>query len=232
MLKSWEDLPEAMRTEAVHPYYEALKKKKLSLAVKRGVDLAGAGILAILLSPVLAALAIWIKMDSKGPILYRQQRVTQYGRVFRICKFRTMVADADKKGPLVTQKEDSRITRVGHKLRKLRLDELPQIFNILAGDMSFVGTRPEVSKYVDRYTEEMMATLLLPAGVTSDTSIRFKDEDMLIARFREQGETDADEIYVRRILPEKMRYNLKYLKGFSVWTDLRIMIETALAVLR
>lgn len=232
MLKRWEDLPDEMRTEAVRPYYETLKKKKLSLAVKRGIDLVGAGILTILLSPLLAVLAIWIKTDSKGPVLYRQQRVTRYGRVFRICKFRTMVVGADKKGPLVTQKEDGRITNVGHKLRKLRLDELPQIFNILTGDMSFVGTRPEVPKYVDRYTDEMMATLLLPAGVTSDTSIRFKDEDMLIDKFRQQGETDTDEIYVRHILPEKMKYNLNYLKRFNVWKDLRIMIETALAVLR
>lgn len=232
MLKSWENLPTNMQTEAVRPYYQMLKKRKVSLAMKRAIDILGAGILTILLSPVLAVLAIWIKIDSKGPVFYRQERVTQYGRVFRICKFRTMVVGADKKGPLVTQKKDARITRVGAKLRKLRLDELPQIFNILTGDMSFVGTRPEVAKYVNRYSDEMKATLLLPAGVTSETSIRYKDEDEIIEKYQKETGEDTDEIYVKHILPEKMKYNLDYIRKFSVWKDLRIMIETALAVLR
>lgn len=232
MIKSWQSLPENMRTPQVRPYYERLTGKKFSLGIKRGMDIFLALILTVILAPVMGVLAIWIRLDSPGPVIYRQERITQYGRAFQICKFRTMVEHADREGPLVTAKEDTRITRVGEKLRKLRLDELPQLFNILAGQMSFVGTRPEVKKYVEQYTPKMMATLLLPAGITSYTSIKFRDEDELIASYKEQGELSADEIYVRFILPKKMEYNLKYLKKFSVMGDLRIMIETAFAVLR
>ena len=177
------------------------------------------------LSPVFAALALMIKLDSKGPVFYRQERVTQYGRVFKIYKFRTMVQDADKIGSLVTTSGDERITRVGKRLRGCRLDELPQLINIWKGEMSFVGTRPEVVKYVKQYTREMYATLLLPAGVTSEASVMFKDEDVMIAEGVKEG-LSVDEVYVERVLPEKMKGNLDGVRRFSVWGELLVMVKT------
>ena len=220
-----------MQTEAVRPYYERLRKREGALKRKRLFDLCGSLVLTVLLSPVMLVIAILIKAEDGGPVFFRQERVTTYGRVFRIFKFRTMIVDADKKGPLVTGKADSRITKVGSKLRHLRLDELPQVLNIVTGDMSFVGTRPEVKKYVDQYTEEMKATLLLPAGVTSLASIAFKEEDEMIAHYAELGES-TDEAYRNHILPRKMRYNLDYLKKAGVAQDLRIMIKTVLEVIK
>lgn len=232
MLKSWDTLPQEMKQEEVKQYYIYLSKKRGALAAKRFLDVVLALILTVLLSPVMLILAVCIKLDSKGPVFYRQERVTQYGKRYRIFKFRTMVADADKKGPLVTSGQDSRITGMGNKLRKCRLDELPQLFNVLTGDMSFVGTRPEVKKYVDSYSPEMMATLLLPAGITSRTSIAYKDEDEILDRYSRTTDKSTDEIYVECVLPEKMKYNLQYLRQFSIFGDLKVMIDTALAVLR
>lgn len=231
MLKHWEQLPESMQTEAVRPYYERLRKREGALRRKRLFDLCGSLVLTVLLSPVMLVIAILIKAEDGGPVFFRQERVTTYGRVFRIFKFRTMIVDADKKGPLVTGKADSRITKVGSKLRHLRLDELPQVLNIVTGDMSFVGTRPEVKKYVDQYTEEMKATLLLPAGVTSLASIAFREEDEMIAHYAELGES-TDEAYRNHILLRKMRYNLDYLKKAGVAQDIRIMIKTVLEVIK
>lgn len=229
--KSWDELPESMRNESVKPYYEYLVKHRISIGMKRVLDFGLALVMMILLSPVLAVLSVCIRLDSKGPVFFRQERVTQYGKIYRIFKFRTMVADADKKGPAITQSADSRITRMGKLLRKCRLDELPQLFNVLTGDMSFVGTRPEVKKYVDRYTPEMMATLLLPAGITSRTSIAYKDEDEVMEKYLNETKESVDEVYIRYILPKKMRYNLRYLKTFSVLGDIRVMIDTVFAVL-
>lgn len=231
MLKKWEELPENMRTDAVRPYYDILAGKKKALAGKRFMDILFSFILTVLLSPVMLGIAYAIRAEDKGPVFYRQERITAYGKKFRIFKFRTMVVDADKKGALITGKNDDRITRVGRKLRGCRLDELPQLFNILSGEMSFVGTRPEVEKYVSCYTESMMATLLLPAGVTSEASIAFKEENELLARYTANGET-ADEAYVKNILPRKMRYNLRYLKKAGIPGDLKIMIKTVLEVLK
>lgn len=231
MLKSWEKLPASMRTAAVRPYYEVLAKHRGALKRKRILDICGSLVLTIILSPVMLVIAALIKAEDGGPVFFRQERVTTYGRVFRIFKFRTMIVDADKKGPLVTGKKDSRITKVGGKLRHLRLDELPQVLNILTGDMSFVGTRPEVKKYVDQYTDEMQATLLLPAGVTSLASIAFKDEDELIVKYTAQGES-TDEAYVKHILPKKMKYNLDYLRKAGVLGDLKIMVKTVLEVIK
>ena len=231
MLKHWEQLPESMQTEAVRPYYERLRKREGALRRKRLFDLCGSLVLTVLLSPVMLVIAILIKAEDGGPVFFRQERVTTYGRVFRIFKFRTMIVDADKKGPLVTGKADSRITKVGSKLRHLRLDELPQVLNIVTGDMSFVGTRPEVKKYVYQYTDELNATLLLPAGVTSLASIAFKEEDEMIAHYAELGES-TDEAYRNHILPRKMRYNLDYLKKAGVAQDIRIMIKTVLEVIK
>ncbi len=222
----WDKLPEQMQTPEVRPYYEILRKKQGSLVLKRCFDVVASLIMIVLLSVVLLVLAVWIKLDSKGPVFYRQERVTQYGRHFRIFKFRTMVTDADKLGALVTTQGDPRITHVGGKIRSLRLDELPQLFNILTGDMSFVGTRPEVPKYVEAYTNEMWATLLLPAGVTSQASIRYKDEAELL-----DGAQDVDRVYVEKVLPGKMKYNLEAIEKFSFWGEIKIMLVTVFAAL-
>lgn len=219
--RAWDDIPEFMRNEEVKKYYDILDKKRFSLKIKRILDVFVSLILIIILSPIFLIVSIRIKSDSEGPVFYRQERVTQYGRKFYIFKFRTMVVNADKMGALVTAKNDSRVTRVGRKIRKNRVDEIPQLFNILFGDMSFVGTRPEVPKYVNAYTNEMKATLLLPAGVTSEASIGYKDEGMLL-----QEMEDVDEAYIEKVLPEKMKWNLRSIKEFSLFHELRTMIKT------
>lgn len=230
-MKKFESLPAKLQNEQVRPYYEALAAKRGQLFLKRAFDILVSAILLLLLSPILLFFAIWIKLDSPGPVFYRQERVTTYGRIFRIFKFRTMKVDADKMGSLVTLKNDDRITRVGHVIRRYRLDELPQLLNILTGDMSLVGTRPEVAKYVAAYTPEMKATLLLPAGVTSTASILFKDEEELIAKFILEG-MEVDDIYITKVLPEKMHYNLSYLKNYSFLGDLKLMVRTVLKVFK
>lgn len=231
-LEKWDHLPRCMKNEKVRPYYEMLRARQADLFLKRTMDLVAAVILTVILSPVMLILAVCIKADSRGPVFFRQKRITQYGKEYRIFKFRTMVADADKKGPAVTAAGDSRITRMGNLLRKCRLDELPQLFNVIAGDMSFVGTRPEVKKYVDAYTEEMWATLLLPAGITSRTSIAYKDEDEVMEKYLTETGESSDTVYIRYVLPEKMKYNLDYLKRFSVLGDIKVMIDTVFAVIR
>lgn len=218
-------------TEIVKKYREEIKNKRVSLFLKLFLDKVLALVLLIPLSPIILAIAIWIKLDSEGPVFYRQERITTYGRPFRIFKFRTMVKDADKLGAAVTEHNDPRISRAGNKLRKVRLDELPQLFNVLLGDMSFVGVRPEVAKYVNRYTDEMNATLLLPAGITSPASIEYKDEDEVIEKFKGTGRS-IDDIYIEEVLPDKMKYNLEYIKNFSIVNDIKIMIQTALAVIK
>lgn len=226
-LKKWDDLPEKMQNDAVKKYYDSLSKKKGSLFLKRIFDMVGSILLLILLSPVFLILAVIIKLDSRGPIFFRQVRVTQYRRTFRIFKFRTMVNDADKIGSQVTTQNDSRVTKVGHFLRKYRLDEIPQLLNILIGDMSFVGTRPEVEKYVQAYTDEMMATLLLLAGVTSEASIEYKDEEKILTNIN-----DVDKIYIEKVLPEKMTYNLKYMKNYRILKDFIIIVKTLITVIQ
>lgn len=227
MLRKWEQLPKPMQNAAVRPYYEQLQNKKWSLFMKRGMDILLSAVLLVLLAPLLAVLAVAVRMDSDGPALFRQVRVTQYGRQFRIFKFRTMVNHADRMGSQVTASGDVRITCLGRKMRQYRLDELPQLLNILLGDMSFVGTRPEVVKYVREYTDEMTATLLLPAGVTSEASIRYKDEEKLL-----EGVEDVDDAYIHKVLPEKMEYNLRSLREFGFFRELKIMLDTVAAVFR
>ena len=226
MLKKWEDLPENMRVEAIKSYWEILYKKRGQLLLKRSLDFLLAFILIILLLIPMLILAVWIKLDSPGPVFYRQERVTTNGRHFRIHKFRTMVSNADKIGTTVTVGQDPRITKVGSKLRRVRLDELPQLIDILQGNMSFVGTRPEAVKYVEKYKDEWKATLLLSAGITSECSIRYKDEDKLL-----DGADDPDRVYVESVLPGKMEWNLRSIKDFSLGTELKTMIRTVLAVL-
>lgn len=224
-LKKWENLPEEMQTEEVRRYYAVLKKKRFALFLKRVFDIVVSFVMLLILSPVFIILALAIKLDSKGPVFYRQERVTQYGKRFRIFKFRSMVQNADK-GSLVTVSGDARVTRVGKFVRKCRLDEVSQLIDVLRGTMTFVGTRPEVPKYVERYTPEMLATLLLPAGVTSLASIYYKDEADLL-----DVADDTDKVYVEDILPAKMHYNLKAIENFSFWGDIKIMFMTVFAVL-
>lgn len=227
MLKNWNELPKYMRTDEVRPYYDLLQKKRLSLFLKRVFDIVVSLIMIILCSPILLIISILIVKDSNGGVFYRQERVTQYGRVFRIFKFRTMVKNADQIGTQVTVSNDSRITKIGSKLRNCRLDELPQLFNIFLGDMTFVGTRPESVHYVKSYTNEMYATLLLPAGVTSEASIEYKDEADLL----DQAD-DVDSVYINEVLPEKMKYNLNSIKEFSFFKEIATMFRTVFAVLR
>ena len=226
-MRKWNDLPKEMQVEQVKKYYEILQCHKGSLLAKRIFDIIVASLLVVILSPILLLLSILIKIDSPGPVMFRQVRVTTYGKPFRIFKFRTMVNNADKIGTQVTTKGDSRVTRMGKMLRGCRLDELPQLFNVLKGEMSFVGTRPEVEKYVAHYTDEMKATLLMPAGITSRASIEYKDEERLL-----ESAENADEVYIHQVLPEKMNYNLRAIEKFSFWDDIKTMFATVIAVIK
>lgn len=226
MLKKWETLPDYMKNDEVRVYYDSLQKKKVSMFLKRVMDLVGGLILLILLAIPMIVISIMIKLDSDGPVFYRQERVTIYGKHFKIHKFRTMVSNADKIGSTVTVGNDNRITKIGAKLRGCRLDELPQVLDLISGNMSFVGTRPEAVKYVEQYKPEYMATLLLPAGITSEASIRYKDEAELL-----DAASDVDKTYIEEVLPGKMKYNLDSIKNFSFFGDIATMFRTVLAVL-
>ena len=226
ILCKWNDLPDDMRIDEVRPYYETLAKKQGQVLFKRVFDFVVALIMLIILCIPMIIISIWIKIDSTGPVFYRQERVTTNGEHFKIHKFRTMVSNADKIGTQVTVDNDSRITNVGSKLRRVRLDELPQLIDVLQGTMSFVGTRPEAVKYVKQYKPEYMATLLMPAGITSEASIRYKDEDKLLNQA-----DDVDKVYVENVLPGKMKYNLESIKKFSFWGEIVTMFRTVLAVL-
>ena len=224
-LIKWDGLPDNMKNNEVRYYYEILSKKKTHLLYKRIFDLIVALILLIVLSPIMLVISLAIKLTDRGPVFYRQVRVTQYGKEFKIFKFRTMVMNADKIGTQVTVGDDPRITKVGKKIRKLRLDEIPQLLNVICGDMSFVGTRPEVVKYVEKYTNEMLATLLLPAGITSKASIKFKDEDKIL-----EIANNVDKAYIEEVLPKKMYFNLNSIKEFTFHGEIKVMVETVLAV--
>ena len=224
LLKSFEKLPSEFQNDSVRTYYDILAKKRASIFFKRLTDIVIAFLLLIFLLIPMAVIAVIVKADSKGPVFYKQERVTTYNRRFRILKFRTMTVGADVQGALITSANDTRVTKVGAKLRKFRLDELPQIFHVLSGKMSFVGTRPEVPRFVERYTPEMTATLLMPAGITSLASIRYKDEDEIIGSVSDPAEVDR--IYVEEILPEKMKFNLEYLSDFSFFGDIKLMFST------
>lgn len=227
MLSHWNELPAQLRTEQVRPYWEYLDTRRSHLAVKRFFDIAAsATALTVLLLPMLT-ISAYIRLDSPGPAIYRQERVTEGMRRFRIHKFRTMVTGAEQLGSAVTADGDSRVTRIGAVLRRTKLDELPQLLDVLRGDMSLVGTRPEVPKYVEQYSDEYMATLLLPAGITSEASIHFLGEESLLREAE-----DVDEVYLREILPEKMKWNLLSLSHFSIWSDLHTLKHTLLAILK
>ena len=226
MLRRWEELPEFMRTPEVRPYWEKLNKKRWQIGLKRAFDLCVACCVLVITVIPMAVIAVAVKLDSKGPVFYRQERITTYGKKFKIHKFRTMVSNADKIGTAVTVSNDSRVTTVGKKLRNLRLDELPQVFDVISGDMSFVGTRPEVTKYVEKYKPEFYATLLMPAGITSEASIRYKHEYELLT-----ASDDADKTYVEEVLPAKMVWNLNSVERFSCLREILTMFRTVAAVL-
>lgn len=225
-LPNWEDLPEYIKSNEVKPYYDVLSKHKAELKLKRAFDLVLAWTMLLILAIPMVVIAIMIKLDSPGPVFYRQERVTTYGKIFRIHKFRTMVQNADRIGSAVTVSGDSRITKVGKRIRGLRIDELPQLFDVIEGTMSFVGTRPEAVKYVKKYTPEMMATLLLPAGITSEASIRYRDEADLL-----DAVEDVDRVYVERVMPAKMEWNLESVRSFGFFRDIMTMFRTVAAVL-
>ena len=225
ILRNWEDLPKEMQNEQVRPYYDYLAKHKMSLAAKFLLDKVLAVVLLLILSPIFLVIAIWIKCDSTGEVFFRQERVTRYGKKFRIYKFRTMVKNAEALGSQVTTNADMRVTKVGKKIRACRLDEIPQLINIIKGEMSFVGTRPEVPKYVKQYSAEMYATLLLPAGVTSEASIEYKDEERLLSETN-----NVDDVYIKKVLPEKMRWNYIGINKQGILADIKIMIRTVWAV--
>ena len=220
-MKAFDKLPAPFQTEEVRPYYEALQKKTGARVAKRVFDIIVALIMLVFLILPILVIAVIVKATSPGHVFFRQERVTSYGRHFRIFKFRTMVENAEALGTQVTTDADSRVTPIGRFLRKYRLDELPQVFNVLGGSMSFVGTRPEVPRYVEQYKDEYYATLLLPAGITSLASIMYKDEEKLLS-----SAEDADRVYVCDVLPEKMKYNLAYTKNFGFFSDIKLMFKT------
>lgn len=226
ILKKWEDLPSYMQVPEVRPYYDILRKRKLSILIKRVFDYVVALVLLILLALPMTIIAIMVKTGSPGPVFYRQERVTTYGKRFKIHKFRTMVENADQLGASVTVENDSRITQIGAKLRHSRLDELPQVLDVIQGNMSFVGTRPEVVQYVESYQPEYYATLLMPAGITSEASIRYKDEDKLL-----DEADDVDEVYLEKVLPEKMKWNLESIRRFHFLREILTMFRTAAVIL-
>lgn len=225
-LRQWDSLPEFMKSDEVKVYYDLLSNKQFQLGLKRAFDVVVAVIMLIILAIPMLIIAVMIKLDSPGPVFYRQERVTTYGKRFRIHKFRTMVNNADKIGSTVTVGGDARITKVGSRLRNLRIDEIPQLIDVLIGNMSFVGTRPEATKYVKQYTDEMNATLLLPAGITSEASIRYKDEAELL-----DAADDVDRAYIETVLPGKMKYNLQSIRNFSFLGEIATMFRTVFAVL-
>lgn len=227
-MRDWKDIPAFMKNDRVREYYNILKKHEKELKLKRICDIILGLVLFVLLLPIMICIGIAVKLDSKGPALFRQTRITAYGKRFKIYKFRTMCAGKRSSSETqVTARDDARITGIGKKLRRYRLDELPQLWNIIKGDMTFVGTRPEVEKYVRQYADEMKATLLIPAGVTSRASIEYKDEEELLA-----GVEDVEEAYIQKILPEKMKYNLEALRHYSFLSDVRTLIQTVGAVIR
>ena len=227
LLSKWEELPSYMQNEEVRHYYNILQSKKTSLFFKRVIDIVLSIIIILLLIIPIIVIAISIKVSSKGKVMFKQTRITTLGKEFKILKFRTMVENAESIGEQITQINDNRITKNGEFLRKYRLDELPQIFNVFLGQMSLVGTRPEVPKYVNMYTDKMYATLLMPAGVTSLASIKFKDESEF---FDENMSVDDNYMFV--ILPKKMEENLNYIEKFSVLYDIKLLFKTATNVLK
>ena len=203
-----------------------LQRRRPQLAAKRAMDIVISAAALCVLWPVLLLIALAIVVDDPGPVFYRQVRVGRGGKPFRIFKFRTMVVDADKKGLSITVGRDSRITRVGAFLRKTKLDELAQLLNVLCGQMSFVGPRPEVPRYVELYTPYQRQVLLVRPGITDYASIAYRNENDLLA-----GADDPERMYIETIMPDKIELNMKYLREISPLTDVRLILRTVLAVI-
>lgn len=204
-----------------------LEKRKPQLAAKRLMDIAISGCALLVIWPVLVLIAAAIVIDDPGPVFYRQVRVGRNGKTFRIFKFRTMIVDADKKGLAITVGRDSRITRVGAILRRTKLDELAQLINVFCGEMSFVGPRPEVQKYVDLYTPYQRQVLLVRPGITDYASIAYRNENDLLA-----GTDDPEKMYIEEIMPAKIELNMKYLREISPLADIRLILSTIAAVVK
>lgn len=200
---------------------EILEKRKIQLILKRTFDIVVSFIGLLILSPIFLIIAIAIKLDSKGPVFFKQERIGKDGKEFRIFKFRTMVVDAEKKGMQITVDGDSRITKLGHFLRKSKIDELPQLINVLIGDMSFVGPRPEVPKYVAMYDENQRSILKIRPGITDIASIEYRDENLLLAKSKNPEET-----YIQEIMPRKIELNVEYIKKISLTYDIRLILKT------
>ena len=206
---------------------KVLEERKLQLILKRAMDVVISGGALLVLWPVLLLVALLIKIDDPGPVFYRQVRVGKDGKEFRIFKFRTMVVDADKKGLAITVGRDNRITRMGRFLRKTKLDELAQLLNVFIGDMSFVGPRPEVPKYVDMYTPYQRQVLLVRPGITDYASIAYRNENDMLA-----GAEDPERMYIDVIMPDKIELNMKYLSEISPLADIRLIFGTIAAVIK
>ena len=204
-----------------------LEKRKLQLVLKRAMDIVISGGALLVIWPALLLIALAIKIDDPGPVFYRQVRVGKDGKEFRIFKFRTMVVDADKKGLAITVGRDNRITRMGRLLRKTKLDELAQLINVFIGEMSFVGPRPEVPKYVNMYTPYQRQVLLVCPGITDYASIAYRNENDML-----EGAEDPEKMYIDVIMPDKIELNMKYLREISPLADIRLILSTIIAVIR
>lgn len=189
--------------------------------MKRLFDIVASGLGLVVLSPVFAVLAIWIKADSKGPVFYRQTRVGRDNKDFRLFKFRSMRPDSDKLGLITVGGHDPRVTRSGYYIRKYKLDEFPQLINVFKGDMSLVGPRPEVRKYVDMYTPEQMRVLSVRPGITSLASIRYRNENDILA-----AAEDPDRCYIEKVMPDKLNIDLEYVDRATLWTDIKLILST------
>ena len=206
---------------------KVLEKRKVHLALKRLMDVVISGGALLVIWPVLLLIALAIRIDDPGPVFYRQVRVGKDGKEFRIYKFRTMVVDADKKGLAITVGRDNRITRVGRILRKTKLDELAQLINVFTGEMSFVGPRPEVPKYVNLYTPYQRQVLLVRPGITDYASIAYRNENDLL-----EGAEDPERMYIETIMPDKIELNMKYLHEISPLADIRLIVSSIIAVIK
>jgi lipopolysaccharide/colanic/teichoic acid biosynthesis glycosyltransferase len=205
---------------------EILERKKMQLILKRVFDIIFSLLGLTVLLPIFLVISIVIKVDSKGPVFFRQVRVGKNGKEFRILKFRTMVVDADKKGMQITVGKDSRITKSGYVLRKFKLDELPQLINVLFGDMSFVGPRPEVPKYVALYDENQKSVLKVKPGITDIASIEYRDENTLL------GESDNPEkTYIEEVMPTKLKLNMEYIRNISIVNDVKLIFKTIFRII-
>ncbi len=202
-------------------YREILNKKRFTLVFKRLFDIVASLFGLLILMIPFAVIAVLIKLTSRGPVFFRQVRVGRNGKEFRIYKFRTMVVDAEKKGLQITTKDDNRITKIGSFLRKTKFDEFPQLINVLIGQMSFVGPRPEVPKYVALYNEVQRNVLLVRPGITELASIKYRDENEML-----ESSENPEETYIKEIMPKKIEYNLDYIKSMSLFYDLKLIFMT------